>query len=100
MSEQDRKDLLRLHEACKATKKTHTPYEFDWLTELLHAPSQNLRYSTTVDVGRTRRRLRGIARRGFRDRPARLAALVNAVPRRLIPTERGSDAQATRTLRV
>ena len=49
LGEQDRKDLLRLHEACKAAKKSDMPYEFDWLIELLHAPSPV--YTVKVRLG-------------------------------------------------
>lgn len=48
LSGQDRKDL-RLHEACKAAKKSDMPYEFDWLIELLHAPSPV--YTVNVRLG-------------------------------------------------
>ncbi|MDN3368258.1 MULTISPECIES: hypothetical protein [Ralstonia solanacearum species complex] len=38
LSEHERQDLLTLHEACKAAKKSDGPYQFDWLIDLLRAP--------------------------------------------------------------
>lgn len=40
LSEQERNDLLTLHEACKAARKSEDPYQFDWLIELLRRPTQ------------------------------------------------------------
>jgi hypothetical protein len=38
LSDQEREDLLILHEACKAAHKSSAPYGFDWLIELLRGP--------------------------------------------------------------
>lgn len=38
LSDQECDDLLSLHAACKAAKKTDGPYQFDWLIGLLRGP--------------------------------------------------------------
>ncbi|MBJ9686772.1 hypothetical protein I5589_06725 [Burkholderia vietnamiensis] len=35
LSEQEQKELLTLHEACKAAQTSEDPYPFDWLIGLL-----------------------------------------------------------------
>ena len=39
LSDQQRHDLLLLHEACKVAWKSEGPYPFDWLIDLLRAPT-------------------------------------------------------------